>query len=219
MSEAWVENWLHKMSRALAQFFRNNNKIDGLPYHSIKATQSLINDYSVYLESKYPYLLPQYKAYIWVLHRLEDDTPLDFIDIASMHYCIYKHISTSAGMIRDSNKIIRKYQCPKVDHLPNMLEKFNALLSVSSDISKYDSDTQNSYYWYVHNVFQCIQPFESGNGRVGRFLFNTLRMKNSMNISHWDVDKYFYYNAVKKFEKTFKEKYSDTFSDRVLDKG
>jgi len=196
------------MSRLIASFIHNNNAIDDLPNLSVELINKLIDEYSKELEADYPYVLSQYRAYLWILHRSIDSEQLTFSDIAAIHWCMYKYIDNDAGMLREDFKKIRDYECPNPNIMSFYIKKLNSLLSIIDDVKNTSEEELNGYLWYVHNVFQCIQPFKFGNGRVGRFLFNSLRMKCGISISEWNVDKYFYFNAIKKFEKTFEERYS-----------
>lgn len=77
-----------------------------------------------------------------------------------------------------------------------------------------ESDIQNwiDKWWYVKNLsedelkqshieFEAIHPFEDGNGRVGRILWNLMRLRNGYGIQiiHEGVEQFEYY---KWFENT-----------------
>lgn len=204
------------MHRTIVQFIINNNAIDDLPVYPTEHVSTLINDYDIKEESECPYVLSQYYAYIWALKRSTNRNPIMFSDIAALHWCLYRRISDDAGLLRDCNKKVRDYICPEPFEFLYLIGEFNSLLSLIDDVYESGEKATNTYCWYVHNIFQCIQPFKYGNGRVGRFLFNLLRMRCGMAISAWDVEKCFYYNAIKKFEKTYQERYSQPSGDNIL---
>ena len=53
---------------------------------------------------------------------------------------------------------------------------------------------------YAHNVIEKIQPFTSGNGRIGRVLANYILMINDLPpIIIYNEDKKYYYAALEKF--------------------
>lgn len=53
---------------------------------------------------------------------------------------------------------------------------------------------------YAHNVIEKIQPFASGNGRIGRVLANYILMINDLPpIIIYNEDKKYYYAALEKF--------------------
>lgn len=53
---------------------------------------------------------------------------------------------------------------------------------------------------YAHNVIEKIQPFASGNGRIGRILVNYFLMINDLPpIIIYNEDKKYYYAALEKF--------------------
>lgn len=196
--------------KVLAQFYLNNNTLDRIKTVSITKLLPLIKDkYTQSEREKNPHIINQHLAYLWLVDRVRWDTPINFTDLQDLHFTLYRHIyeDKDNGKLRTTGKKIGTYQCPAPSRLLNLADKFDDLLLLADDIIIYGDENANLFFWYMHNVFECIQPFAYGNGRVGRFLFNILRMRHGMGINIWNVKKKNYLDAIKKFEPIFKERY------------
>ena len=197
-------------NRLLAEFIYNNNVIDGKPSDDISVIYKIVTTekrVDPELESRHPFTAGQYSAIAWIVERVRITDQITFNDIRAIHYKLDR-TRDDRGSIRTTGKMVRAYQCPHPIDLVAILDKFNYLLTLCDDIIQSCEIASNNYFWYVHNVFECIQPFNSDNGRVGRLMFNMLRLRNYMSISNFDVDAMTYYSAVESFHQVFEERYA-----------
>lgn len=194
-----------------AEFYHNNNILDDIDCKSVPIIQRMIKNYNIPdddTERSSPRELCQHNAYLWIKERVKLDKSLSSEDLKVIHYKLNKFLDVDyAGIFREFNKSVRGYKCPAPELIPNLMRQFDLLLALADDIIYYGDDLSNFFFWHVHNVFQCIHPFHNDNGRVGRFLFNMLRMRHGMDISTWDVNKVEYYDQIRKFEPIFEEKF------------
>lgn len=209
--------------RTLATFYYNNNELDDIPNPgSVQDIIKILKKYPIPIyddEEGNPEILSQHSAYLWASERIRLDPPISSTDICALHYKIFKAVGvTDNGAFRKSSKKVRDYQCPEPSSIMDLMEKLDLLLSIADDFIIYSDDEANAYFFHVHNVFECIQPFAYGNGRVGRFLFNILRMRRGLQISRWGTEKEVYFNAIKSTEEYFIEKYVKPKIDNKMGK-
>ena len=70
---------------------------------------------------------------------------------------------------------------------------------VCQEINAKKENPSESWCKEVHVMFEDIHPFEDGNGRVGRILYNFHRLKLGLGIDViWDDEKQDYYKWFKK---------------------
>lgn len=193
-------------TRSLSNFYYNNYAIDGIPTES---PSSISKKILAHLEAdEFSLDLRQHYVYLWMLKRIKKKHRVSVADTFNIHYKLFDGMGVDDnGVVRTKPRKIRDYDCPLPKDVWPLLKEFDLLLSISDDIKEFDNKQRNLYFWHVHNVFQCIHPFSYGNGRVGRFLFNMLRLRNDMDISAWEVESDIYFEEVKKFEPVFNEKY------------
>ena len=197
--------------KALAEFYYNNNLIDNINTINVsRISRTIRNSYTEVDREACPVVINQHLAYLWLADRVRWDEPINFTDLQDVHFTLFKYIHPDKdnGRIRTTDKKIRAYQCPSPTDINHQIDQFENLLILADDIIIYGEENANLFFWYVHNVFECIQPFAYGNGRIGRFLFNILRLRHGMGINTWNVSRIKYYNAIKKFEKIFRERYN-----------
>lgn len=195
----------------LAQFYANNNLIDNIKtLNQEKILKFVRNTYSEEERAEHAYIVNQHMVYLWMADRIRWDEPLNFTDVQDIHFTMFRHIHPDKlnGKIRTIDKKVRRYDCPKPKEINHLIDKFENLLLLVDDIIIYGDEIANLLFWHIHNVFECIQPFAYGNGRIGRFLFNICRMRHGMDINIWNIKKSIYYDEIKKFEEIFKARYN-----------
>jgi len=195
----------------VSEFYHNNNILDDIDCKPVSTIQRIIKNYNIPdddVERSSPQELCQHNVYLWIKERVKLDKSISSDDLKVIHYKLNKFSDADCiGVFREHHKIVRKYTCPAPELIPQLMQQFDLLLALADDIIYYGDDLSNFFFWHIHNVFQCIHPFEYDNGRVGRFLFNMLRMRHGMDISAWDVNKTEYYDQIRKFEPIFEEKF------------
>jgi len=196
--------------RLLSEFIHNNNVIDGKPSETVDVIYKLLTTtkrITPAFEAKYPSVAGQYAAYAWMVERVRITDGITFNDVRAIHYKLDRN-REDRGAIRTESKIVRAYECPDPVGLGDVVKKFDYLLTLCDGIIQSGDVAANNYFWYVHNVFECMQPFRSDNGRVGRLMFNMLRLRHFMDISNFDVDTVTYYNAIESFHSVFGSRYA-----------
>jgi Fic family protein len=111
---------------------------------------------------------------------------LDLEDVLKIHFLLLKNINPRiAGKLRDCDVWIggnlKKFMSREflTKQLKDWVKNFNNYLKTTKII---DNKLKHDFTRYNHVQFENIHPFEDGNGRVGRILYNILRLKLGLPI-------------------------------------
>lgn len=84
-----------------------------------------------------------------------------------------------AGELRKVNVRVGDRICPDYKRVPNLLRKWLVLYGRTLNFEAIRE---------AHIVFERINPFEDGNGRIGRMVMNWMLLKSGLDIFAWDFD-------------------------------
>ncbi len=154
----------------------NSNGIEGSTLTYSETYAILYNDNSFKINDIEPReiyeALNHKKALNYCLDNIEDELREQFIK--KINEIINQGIKDTTGY-RNISVMIRAS-----DHIPPEPEKINSLMMYY--VYNYNNSTDNifSKIAYNHIEFECIHPFEDGNGRTGRILINYELIKNNI---------------------------------------
>lgn len=120
-------------------------------------------------------------------------------DILIAHSILMKDLlERYRGMYRLTNVHINLldggvHRFPAATYIPNMMSVWESTLHMC---------TTNVHCWQAHALFENIHPFIDGNGRIGRCIWNAMRLRNGLDlIVIYNKNKRNYYNALTNFRK------------------
>jgi len=118
-----------------------------------------------------------YAAISHMLKRLDEPISISFI--LDLHRIVVFNLGVKEG-IRASDVSIKGNPFYKVSHFGEIYQKLDALCSqINAFMEKKSGIKETSEFAsFVHNEFQHIHPFEDGNSRVTRLIWNYILMKN-----------------------------------------
>lgn len=118
-------------------------------------------------------------------------------NILKIHKLVMENLNPRiAGRIRNVNVMVGGRKCPNSIVVHELFEEWVDNMPV---ILKDMTDTDKEVVCKeVHITFEHMHPFEDGNGRVGRIIYNWQRVKSGLPIHIiYDKDKYSYYDWFK----------------------
>lgn len=118
-------------------------------------------------------------------------TRLGVSSILNIHYLLMNELRPDiAGKIRDCAVMVGSHYCPP--ELP-----FALMQKMSNWIDLYYNGV--STYQDAHVAFEKLHPFEDGNGRVGRILYNLQRLNRgaAVHVIHEGAEQQEYYGWFK----------------------
>lgn len=138
----------------------------------------------------------QKDCYNYILSKVVLKSPISEEWIKKVHKIlikgIYDNISEKYDYVPEINGVV-----PLIDNVQNKMRK---LIEKINSTKLKDNEEIIKMAAYAHNVIEKIQPFTSGNGRIGRVLVNYFLMINDLPpIIIYNEDKKYYYAALKKF--------------------
>ncbi len=118
-----------------------------------------------------------YAAVNHMLNRLDQPMSIDFI--IDLHRIIVFNPGVKEGT-RNVSVSIKGNPFYKVSHFSEIFPKLDALCKKISDFQAKKRKTKDviEFATFVHNEFQHIHPFEDGNSRTTRLLWNYVLMRN-----------------------------------------
>ncbi len=132
-----------------------------------------------------------------------------FVQPCELHHLLGRrdfHLSVHAGTYRRVELEVGDRPMPAWEYVPVLLGKWLEMVQhFERDESGHGPFSQN-----LHAMLLCIHPFEDGNGRTARLVWNMLRVSKGL---PWYVqradEKYEYYTKIREFEDTvFKPAYA-----------
>ena len=138
----------------------------------------------------------QKDCYNYILSKVVLKSPISEEWIKKVHKIlikgIYDNISEKYDYVPEINGVV-----PLIDNVQNKMRK---LIEKINSTKLKDNEEIIKMAAYAHNVIEKIQPFTSGNGRIGRVLVNYFLMINDLPpIIIYNEDKKYYYLALEKF--------------------
>lgn len=117
-----------------------------------------------------------YNAVNYLLSNLEQDISIDII--LDIHRIVVYNLGVKEGA-RSTNVSIRGNPFYKISHFS---EIFHALDELCKEINEFNSKKQTTkeiveFASFIHNEFQHIHPFEDGNSRTTRLIWNYILMR------------------------------------------
>lgn len=111
---------------------------------------------------------------------------LEIEDILSIHRILMERLNPKiAGKIRKRDVWVGGRKCPPPEHVEAMLEEW---------IEKWKEPKTAEECKQAHIEFEKIHPFEDGNGRTGRIIYNIHRLNAGLPIDVIEEGKkYAYY--------------------------
>lgn len=118
-----------------------------------------------------------YAAVNHLLNRLDQPMSIDFI--LDLHRTVVFNLGVHEG-VRNVSVSIKGNPFYKVSHFSEIFPKLDALCKKINDFHAKKSNVKEAveFATFVHNEFQHIHPFEDGNSRVTRLLWNYVLMRN-----------------------------------------
>ncbi|NYZ76687.1 Fic family protein [Candidatus Micrarchaeota archaeon] len=118
-----------------------------------------------------------YAAVNHLLNRLDQSISIDFI--LDLHRIVVFNLGVREG-VRNVGVSIKGNPFYKVSHFSEVFHKLDALCKKINDFHAKKTNAKDviEFATFVHNEFQHIHPFEDGNSRVTRLLWNYILMRN-----------------------------------------
>ncbi len=119
-----------------------------------------------------------YSAVNYLFNHLND--PLSIEYLVDLHRIIVYGLSVKEG-VRSTGVSIKGNPFYKVSHFTEIFHKLDALSKKTNEFMAKKSSIKETieFATFVHNEFQHIHPFEDGNSRTTRLLWNYVLMRNS----------------------------------------
>ena len=138
----------------------------------------------------------QKDCYNYILSKVALKLPVSEELVKKVHKIlikgIYDNISEKYDYVPEINGV-----GPLIDNVQNKMRK---LIEKINSTKLKDNEAIIKMAAYAYNVIEKIQPFTSGNGRIGRVLVNYFLMINDLPpIIIYNEDKKYYYLALEKF--------------------
>ncbi len=120
-----------------------------------------------------------YAAVNHMLNRLDQPMSIDFI--IDLHRIVIFNLGVKEG-VRNVAVSIKGNPFYKVSQFQEIFPKLDALCKKINDFNAKKRKTKEvvEFATFVHNEFQHIHPFEDGNSRVTRLLWNYVLMQNGL---------------------------------------
>lgn len=139
----------------------------------------------------------QKDCYNYILSKVTLKLPVSEELVKKVHKILikgtYDNIPEKYDYVPEINEV-----GPSIDNVQNKMRK---LIEKINSIKLKDNEEIIKMAAYAHNVIEKIQPFASGNGRIGRVLANYILMINDLPpIIIYNEDKKYYYAALEKFD-------------------
>jgi len=118
-----------------------------------------------------------YAAVNHLLNHLDQPMSIDFI--IDLHRIVIFNLGVREG-VRNVGVSIKGNPFYKVSHFSEIFPKLDALCKKINDFQAKKRKVRDmvEFATFVHNEFQHIHPFEDGNSRVTRLLWNYVLMRN-----------------------------------------
>lgn len=120
---------------------------------------------------------------------------IEYEELMHIHALIMINLNLRiAGQIRKVNVRVGDYACPNPGSVRRMLFQF--LPTLNSPLRNMIDGIKEDVCKALHVRFENIHPFEDGNGRVGRILYNWQRVKSNLpiHVIHEGAEQQEYYN-------------------------
>lgn len=156
----------------------------------IKATDFLLHSNLIENEWSAEALIDAHKAWEYALTL----NKVELHDVLEIHHLIMQRLDPRiAGSLRKVPARVGSQPCPNPGSVRRML--YQHLGDFNVDFSRLETPFMEDVARALHVEFERIHPFEDGNGRVGRILYNWLRVKNHLpiHVIHEGVEQQEYY--------------------------
>ncbi len=118
-----------------------------------------------------------YAAVNYLFNHLDEPLSIDYV--LDLHRIVVFNLGVKEG-VRNSQVSIRGNPFYKVSPFPEIFPKLDSLCKKINEFLKEKRTAGETieFATYAHNEFQHIHPFEDGNSRVTRLLWNYVLMRN-----------------------------------------
>jgi fido (protein-threonine AMPylation protein) len=131
--------------------------------------------HSNWIEQEYLDIALEDAIRAWKFAKANKDK-IDINYVLKIHYLLLRHIRPDiAGKLRDCDIWIGGHKKWFISEAL-LKDELNQVLTLINS-SNFDKDKEEEYAKHCHVMFEAVHPFEDGNGRVGRILFNIHRLK------------------------------------------
>src|SRR3989338_1330202 len=173
------------------RYVYNTNRIEGNPLTASEVTKYITaGTFPRYAKAKDLHeTINTAEAFEWAQQKSASD--FDGALIKDLHYFIEKNISKSAGKYKAGYNVVGNHPTTPPVHVK---ERMRSLMTWYRE----NKDTLHPFILasVVHQQFVMIHPFQDGNGRVARLIFNLLISRDYFPVTFEADSKERYYQAI-----------------------
>lgn len=167
------------------------------PLDEVTRTEIEFLQHSNWIENEFSHeaLVDAVRAWLYMMNQ--GNIIFSLGTILGAHRILMRRIRPDiAGKIRECDVTVGERLCPFVS-VQLIEQQLRDLCNVMKEPPTVSTDTE--IYKLCHINFENIHPFEDGNGRVGRILYNAHRLANNkdIHIIHQGKEQVAYYKWFK----------------------